>query len=327
MELTTAWFVAIAFLWTGYFVLEGFDFGVGVLLPNLGRTPPQRQALLGTIGPVWDGNEVWLITAIGATFAAFPHWYATLLSGFYLPLLAIIVALIVRGVGLEYRGKRDDARWKARCDLAITAGSAIPAVTWGVIFANFNRGVPIDADMEYAGTLGDLLNPYALLGGAVTLVLFATHGATFLALKTATGLRDRAHDTARRLTATSIIVTAVYVLWTVTIRVTTISAVLAAFTVAALAASLIATRLHKDGWAFTGTTCAIAALTAATFTAIHPAVLPSTLNPDWSLTVHNAASSPYTLTIMTWAAAICLPVVIGYQTWTYWVFRRRVTAD
>src|SRR4051812_14005558 len=192
MELTTVWFVIIAFLWTSYFFLEGFDFGVGMLLPVLGRDDVERRVVINTIGPVWDGNEVWFIVAGGATFAAFPDWYATLFSGFYLPLLAILLALIVRGAALEYRGKRDDAAWRRRWDRAIFWGSLVPAFLWGVAFANLVRGVPLDAQHAFAGTVLDLLGPYALLGGLATLTLFLLHGAVFVALKTTGVVRRRA---------------------------------------------------------------------------------------------------------------------------------------
>ncbi|MGZ4537088.1 MAG: cytochrome d ubiquinol oxidase subunit II, partial [Nocardioidaceae bacterium] len=192
MELTTVWFGLIAVLWIGYFCLEGFDFGVGLLLPVLSRSETERRVLINTIGPVWDGNEVWVLVAGGATFAAFPEWYATLFSGFYLPLLLILVALIVRGLAFEYRAKRDDDRWRARWDNAIFFGSLVPAVLWGVAFANILRGVPIDKDLEYAGGFFNLLNPYALLGGLTTLALFVTHGALFIALKTDGEIRHRA---------------------------------------------------------------------------------------------------------------------------------------
>ena len=184
MELTTVWFALIAVLWVGYFCLEGFDFGVGMLLPVLARNDTERRVMINTIGPVWDGNEVWVLVAGGATFAAFPEWYATLFSGFYLPLLLILVGLIVRGLAFEYRHKREDAQWKQRWDLAIIVGSVIPALLWGVAFANIVAGVPIDADKEFTGNLFTLLNPFGLLGGLVTLTLFAAHGAMFVALKT-----------------------------------------------------------------------------------------------------------------------------------------------
>ena len=192
MELTTVWFVLIAVLWIGYFALEGFDFGVGMLLPVLARDDRERRVMINTIGPVWDGNEVWVLVAGGATFAAFPEWYATLFSGFYLPLLLILLALIVRGVAFEYRHKRPDAAWQAWWDRAIIVGSLVPAVLWGVAFANIARGVPIDADKEFTGNLLTLLNPFGLLGGVVTLLLFLTHGAMFLALKTDGEIRYRA---------------------------------------------------------------------------------------------------------------------------------------
>src|SRR5450759_827653 len=184
MELTTVWFALIAVLWIGYFVLEGFDFGVGILLPILGRDEPERRAILRTIGPVWDGNEVWVLVAGGATFAAFPEWYATLFSGFYLALFLILVALIVRGMGIEYRNKRGDAAWRGRWDKVIAIGSCVPALLWGVAFANIVAGVPINAEKEFTGSLLTLLNPFGLLGGLTTLLLFVTHGLVFLALKT-----------------------------------------------------------------------------------------------------------------------------------------------
>src|SRR4029453_18482618 len=214
MELTTVWFLLIAVLWIGYFFLGGFDFGVGMLLPVLGRDDTERRVLLNTIGPVWDGNEVWLLVAGGATFAAFPEWYATLFSGFYLPLLIILVALIVRGVAFEYRGKIDDARWRRRWDLCIVVGSLVPALLWGVAFGNIVRGVKIDSDGEYVGGFFDLLNPYALLGGLTTLTVFTLHGAVFLGLRTTGELRQRAIRLALRIAAVVVPVAAVFLLWT-----------------------------------------------------------------------------------------------------------------
>ncbi|HEY5986703.1 MAG TPA: cytochrome d ubiquinol oxidase subunit II, partial [Streptosporangiaceae bacterium] len=210
MQLTTVWFVLIAVLWTGYFVLEGFDFGVGVILPFLGRGDGERRALINTIGPVWDGNEVWLITAGGATFAAFPQWYASLFSGFYLALLLILVALILRGVSFEFRSKVPSARWRGNWDRAIFWGSGVPALLWGVAFANIVRGVPLNADHVYTGNLLTLLNPYGLLGGLATLSLFALHGAIFTAIKTTGELRARARRMALRLAAAAVPVAAVF---------------------------------------------------------------------------------------------------------------------
>ncbi|MGW5156700.1 cytochrome d ubiquinol oxidase subunit II [Nonomuraea wenchangensis] len=318
MELTTVWFLLIAVLWTGYFVLEGFDFGVGILLPFLGGSDGERRTIVKTIGPVWDGNEVWLLVAGGATFAAFPEWYATLFSGFYLPLFLILLALIVRGVALEYRGKSDSTKgW----DRAFFWGSLGPALLWGVAFANMVRGVPLDADHEYTGTLFTLLNPFALLGGLAMLLLCTQHGAVFLALRTTGELRKGA---ARIAAALAPVTVAVVLAFLFMARAGVLSWAAVAVAAIGLAVALIATLRGRDGWAFTGSALAIAAFVATLFTSMWPNVLPA-LDPANSLTVTNAASSPYTLTVMTWVAAVFTPVVLGYQTWTYWVFRRRLT--
>src|SRR5271157_4703000 len=208
------WFLLIAVLWIGYFVLEGFDFGVGILLPFLGRTDKERRALINAIGPVWDGNEVWVLVAGGATFAAFPQWYATLFSGFYLALFLILVALILRGVAFEYHSKRDSARWRQSWDWAIFVGSAVPALLWGVAFANIVAGVPIDQNKEYTGNLLTLLNPYGLLGGIVTLTLFVTHGASYLALKTEGELRVRANRTQAIAGVVAAVAAVIFLGWT-----------------------------------------------------------------------------------------------------------------
>lgn len=325
MELTTVWFGLIAILFTGYFILEGFDFGVGVLARLIGRTEPERRAALSTIGPVWDGNEVWLITAGGAMFAAFPEWYATLFSGFYLPLLLILIALILRGVALEYRDKRPETQWRTRWDNAILAGSVIPAALWGVAFANIVAGVPLDADHEYTGTLLTLLNPYALLGGATTTALFITHGAVFLALKTTDDLRHRARRVAGWTGLAAVALAGAFLAWTLTIRANPTAVALAVTAALALAAGLAANQVRREGWAFTGTAAAIGLAVAALFATLFPTVLPSTTDPAGTLTATNAASTPYTLTIMTWVAAALTPVVLLYQGWTYWIFRRRVS--
>ncbi|MFC4149738.1 cytochrome d ubiquinol oxidase subunit II, partial [Micromonospora mangrovi] len=319
MELTTVWFLLVAVLFTGYFILEGFDFGVGMLLPVLGRDDRERRVLINTIGPVWDGNEVWLITAGGAMFAAFPEWYATLFSGFYLPLLLILLALIARGVAFEYRHKRPEASWKRRWDTAIFVGSLLPAVLWGVAFANILRGVPLTADHEYAGGLIDLLHPYALLGGLTTAALFLTHGAVFIALKTTGDIRERAGALAVRLGVGTAVVAVAFLAWTLTIRSSTAAVVLAAGAALALVGGLAAARVRREGWAFTGTAVAIALAVATLFAALFPNVLPSTLDAAGTLTASNAASTPYTLKIMTWVAVVFTPIVLAYQGWTYWV--------
>jgi cytochrome d ubiquinol oxidase subunit II len=327
MELTTVWFILIAVLWTGYFVLEGFDFGVGMLMPVLGRGEHgevRKRVLLNTIGPVWDGNEVWLLTAGGATFAAFPHWYATMFSGLYLPLLIILVALIVRALGFDYRGKVDDPTWRKRWDVAIVVGSFIPALLWGVALTNVVRGLPIDADKEYTGGLLTLLNPVGLLGGLTTVALFLTHGAIFIALKTEGDIRYEARALSLKVGAVASVLA---VLLLVTINVSTGSTaswIAAAAAAAALLAGLFASSRDREGWAFVGTFIAIAAAVATLFLALFPDVMPSSTNAAWSLTTTNASSTAYTLKIMTWVAVVFTPVVLLYQGWTYWIFRRRI---
>ncbi|MDV7354430.1 cytochrome d ubiquinol oxidase subunit II [Rhodococcus oxybenzonivorans] len=330
MGLVEVWFILIAVLFTGYFVLEGFDFGVGMLMPVLGRRKDadgdtRRRVVLNTIGPVWDGNEVWLITAGGALFAAFPEWYATLFSGFYLPLLLILVALIVRICAIEYRGKIDDDNWRRRCDWGIVFGSWVPAVLWGVAFANIVRGVDINAEKVVTSSLLDLLNPYALLGGLTTALLFALHGAVFLALKTADEVRVDAVELAAKLALPTVPVAGAFVLWTQLAHGKGWTWILVAAAAAALAGVVALTRAGREGWAFALTSIAVIASVVLLFGSLFPNVMPSTLDAAYSLTVDNASSSPYTLTVMTWAAAFLTPVVLLYQGWTYWVFRQRIS--
>jgi cytochrome d ubiquinol oxidase subunit II len=325
MELTTVWFILIATLWAGYFVLEGFDFGVGILLPVLGTTNEERRVLIGTIGPVWDGNEVWLIVAGGATFAAFPEWYSTLFSGFYLPLLLILVALILRGVAFEYRGKIDNDTWRHRWDTAIVFGSSVPAVLWGIAFGNILRGVPIAADHEYVGGFFNLLNPYALLAGATTFTLFALHGAVFIALKTDGDLRSRAGLLAKRLGVAAAVAATAFLVWTGVTHHDQVGWLLCGLAVLALLAGIAAAWVRREGWAFLATAATITLVVAAMFTILFPAVMPSSIAAEFDLTVHNAASTAYTLRIMTWVAVVFLPIVLCYQSWTYWIFRKRLS--
>ncbi|MEU8603168.1 cytochrome d ubiquinol oxidase subunit II [Streptomyces parvulus] len=324
MELHDVWFVLIAVLWTGYFFLEGFDFGVGVLTKLLARNRPEKRVLINTIGPVWDGNEVWLLTAGGATFAAFPEWYATLFSGFYLPLLVILVCLIVRGVAFEYRVKRPEESWQRNWETAIFWTSLIPAFLWGVAFGNIVHGVKIDRDLEYVGSVWDLLNPYALLGGLVTLTLFTFHGTVFTALKTVGEIRERARALALRVGLATAVLALVFLVWTQAHSGNGKSLVALVVAVAALVAALVANQAVREGWSFALSGVTIVAAVAMLFLTLFPNVMPSTLNADWSLTVTNASSSPYTLKIMTWLAVIATPVVLLYQGWTYWVFRKRI---
>ncbi|WP_329209007.1 cytochrome d ubiquinol oxidase subunit II [Streptomyces sp. NBC_00683] len=324
MELHDVWFVLIAVLWTGYFFLEGFDFGIGVLTKLLARDRKERRVLINTIGPVWDGNEVWLLSAGGATFAAFPEWYATLFSGFYLPLLIILVCLIVRGVAFEYRAKRPEERWQTNWEHAIFWTSLIPSVLWGVAFGNIVRGVKIDADMEYVGNFWDLLNPYAILGGLVTLFLFTFHGAVFAALKTVGDIRERARKLALGLGPAAAVLALGFLIWTQADNGDSWS--LGALIVAAvsLTGAIGAIARGREGWSFALSGLTIAAAVTMLFLTLFPNVMPSSLNDAWNLTVTNASSSPYTLKIMTWCAAVATPVVLLYQGWTYWVFRKRI---
>ncbi|WP_353943609.1 cytochrome d ubiquinol oxidase subunit II [Streptomyces sp. HUAS MG91] len=324
MELHDVWFVLIAVLWIGYFFLEGFDFGVGILTKLLARDRTEKRVLINTIGPVWDGNEVWLLTAGGATFAAFPEWYATLFSGFYLPLLIILVCLIVRGVAFEYRAKRPEEKWQTNWEHAIFWTSLIPALLWGVAFGNIVRGVKIDKNFEYVGNFWDLLNPYAILGGLVTLTLFTFHGAVFTALKTVGDIRMRARKLALTVGLLTAVLALAFLIWT---QVHTgdgwsLGAMIVA--VVTLVGALGAIKMGREGWSFALSGVTIAAAVAMLFLALFPDVMPSSLNPDWSLTASNASSSPYTLKIMTWCAGIATPLVLLYQSWTYWVFRKRI---
>ena len=334
MELQDFWFMALAALFVGFLLLEGFDFGVGMLMEFFARRAPDgfgephRRAVLNTIGPVWDGNEVWLITAGGAMFAAFPEMYATLFSGLYLPLLAILVSMIVRICAIEWRGKVDDPKWRRWADVAIAVGSWLPAVLWGVTFALLVHGLPVNADKQIELSVTDLLNPFALLGGLATAGLFAFHGAVFVALKTEGAVRDDAVFFAARLAIPVTLVVGVFGAWTqLSYGKDWTWLVLGVAVVAQITAVMLVWSRGGDGWAFACTATVVVAVVVLLFGSLYPNLVPSTLNPAWSLDIHNASSSPYTLTVMSWAALIFAPLVIGYQAWTYWVFRQRISAD
>jgi cytochrome d ubiquinol oxidase subunit II len=332
MDLQTLWFILITVLFTGFFVLEGFDFGVGILLPFMSRDDRERRIIINTIGPFWDGNEVWLITAGGAMFAAFPEWYATLFSGFYLALLLMLVALIFRGVAFEFRGKHDNPAWRSFWDWSIFGGSAVPALLWGVALSNFIRGVPIDASMNYTGGFFNLLNPYALVCGLTSLSIFTLHGAVFLTLKTTGPLQEKAMDFAKKIWAPATLFSAIFTVYTMTetdlYRHLGINpGVIPVFSVLALVSVIFLLKKNVSGWAFAMTGVAIAFSSITIFMGLYPRVLVSSLNPQWSLTVYNSSSSPYTLGIMSIVALIFVPVVLIYQGWSYWVFRQRVTTD
>src|SRR6478609_610769 len=331
MDLAYLWFFIVGFLFVGYFVLDGFDFGVGMSLPFLGRNDVSRRQVINTIGPVWDLNETWVIVAGACLFAAFPEWYATLFSGFYLALLLILLALILRGVSFEYRHQRDSLRWKRGFDTMIVVGSAVPAFLWGVAVANIVQGVPLDADHEFTGSLLTLLNPYGLLGGLTTLLLFFTHGVYFVALKTDGQVAVDARKLAGRAGLITIVVAAAFLVWTVAMAFyegrdfAMVTAILSAVAAVLLIASWISNARGREGWAFGFGAATIVAAVLAVWFALFPFVMPSSTDLANSLTIENASSTDYTLTIMSWAALIFLPLVLLYQGWTYWVFRKRVS--
>ncbi|MCE5289579.1 MAG: cytochrome d ubiquinol oxidase subunit II [Nocardiaceae bacterium] len=327
MTLPELWFIAVAVLFTGYFVLEGFDFGVGMLFPVLGRTDNRRRVLLNTIGPVWDGNEVWLITAVGAMFAAFPAWYATMFSGFYLLMLMILVSLIVRVVSIEWRGKINDPAWRRMCDVGIMTGSFVPSFLWGVIFSNIVAGLAIDKTGYVTSGFSDLFNGYAMLGGLATLALFFLHGAVFVALKSAGEVSDDARALVQRFTVVPILLVAGFSIWTQVDFGKEWTSAVAGGIIAALVVAWLLTGTGRDGWAFAFTTVSVAGLGVLLFGSLFPNVLPSTIDPEFTLTIANAASSHYTLKIVGWLALIFGPIVLLYQGWTYWVFRKRIAVE
>ncbi len=332
MDLQTIWFILVTVLFTGFFFLEGFDFGVGILHPFMSRDDRERRTVINTIGPFWDGNEVWLITAGGAMFAAFPEWYATLFSGFYIALLLMLVALILRGVAFEFRSKHDNPAWRAFWDWSIFTGSAIPALLWGVAFANFIRGVPIDQSMNYAGGFFNLLNPYALVCGLASLSIFTLHGAVFLTLKTTGSLQERAMSLAKKVWAPATLLSLAFMIYTfietdLYQRLGVNPGIIPVFSVLALLSVIVLLQKNASGWAFAMTGISIAFSTITIFMGLFPRVLVSSLDPDWSLTIYNSSSSDYTLGIMTIVAAVFVPVVLVYQGWSYWVFRQRVSTD
>jgi cytochrome d ubiquinol oxidase subunit II len=332
MDLNTFWFILVGVLFIGYFFLEGFDYGVGILLPFLGKDDRSRRVMINTIGTFWDGNEVWLLTAGGAIFAAFPHWYATMFSGFYLALVLMLLALIVRGVAFEFRSKDRHPKWRAAWDWMLFAGSFIPALLWGVAIANLIRGVPIDQDMNYVGGFFNLLNPYALIGGLASLAIFTLHGAIFLNLKTTDELRAKSKAAAQKLwlPATVLIFIFVIVGYFDTDMFTRLGVNPGISPIIAGVAILMTGWFIKNnysGWAFimTGITIAFSVITI--FLGLFPRVMVSSLNDAWSLTVYNASSTPYTLKVMSIIALIFVPIVLLYQGWTYWVFRARIGND
>jgi cytochrome d ubiquinol oxidase subunit II len=330
MNLEILWFCLIAVLWGGYFVLEGFDFGVGMLLPFLPRDEGERGAMFESIGPVWDGNEVWLVVAGGATFAAFPVWYGTMFSGFYLALLLILGFLIIRVVSFEWREKSESPRWRRVWMWANTIGSVGVALVWGIGLSNLLHGVPIDSNGDYAGGFWNLFTGYTVLGGIAFVLVFVFHGAIYLTLRTTGDLCERAQRAARRLAVPGVLVGAGYLIWTVKVAVdqndkSVFPPVLpAAIAIAAFALAAVCVFAGRSGIAFTLSAVGTLSLVATLFTSLYPRVMVSSPNFANSLTVQNASSAHYTLAVMSVVAAICLPLVLLYQGWTYHVFRARV---
>ena len=333
-NLETLWFALIAVLFIGYFVLEGFDFGVGILTKVIASDDTDRRVMINTIGPVWDGNEVWVLTAGGAMFAAFPLWYATVFSSFYLPLFLILIGLIVRGVAFEFRGKRTEERWRWWWDQAIFYGSLLPAILWGVAFANFVRGIPIEDNGLFVGNLLDLLHPYALLGGVGTLLMFTTHGAVYLALKTEDGgeIQQRAEKLGLWLSAVTAVGVIAFLAWTYfnAVALGDTGVVPGIIPVSAMGAAIAVPILLREklhGWAFVATTSMIALTVLTLFLNLYPRLLVSSIDAAFDITIMNAKASDLTLTIMTWATVVFLPIVLAYQAWSYWVFRHRISRE
>jgi len=335
--LQTLWFILIAVLWIGFYFLEGFDFGVGMLLPFLGKKDEERRAIINAIGSTWDGNEVWLLTAGGATFAAFPHWYATMFSGFYLPLFLLLIGLIIRGISFEYRSKDANPAWRNRFDWIIAIGSFLVSLLLGTAFANLAKGVPIGVDMNYVSPNGimttiGLLNPYGLIGGLTTVAVFLLHGANFLTLKLDGELRERARAFAKKLyifAAVMVVLLAgtTYIYTDVLTKIGVNPGIIPIVSVVALLVTIYFINSKMEGWAFIMVSLHIVLTQVAFFTLMFPRVMVSSLNPEWSLTVYNASSSQYTLTVMSIIALIFVPIVLAYQGWTYYMFRKRITTD
>jgi cytochrome bd ubiquinol oxidase subunit II len=325
-SLVPFWYIVIAVLWTGFFILEGFDFGVGMLHAVIGTDEPGRRAAINTIGPLWDGNEVWLIVAGAGMFAAFPGWYATMFSAYNLALVLLLASLIVRGVAFEYRGKRDAASWRRTWDVLLTAGSVLAPLLIGVALAGLLHGLPINSSQNFTGSFWDLLQPYALFTGVTLVLICLLHGATFLCLKTTGDMRERSWRVARLVAPFTAAAVTGFIIWThVTAGTTFFLNVIELLAVIAVIAAISLVYGHHEGFAFAATTITMASCILSIFVDLYPNVMVSSTSPAYNLTVHNTASNPYSLKAMTIVVVIFLPLVLGYQTWTYYVFRRRVS--
>ncbi len=326
MSLIPFWYIVITILWTGFFILEGFDFGVGMLHAVIGTDEACRRAAINTIGPLWDGNEVWLIVAAAAMFAAFPGWYATMFSAYNLALVLLLAALIVRGVAFEYRGKRDAARWRRTWDVLLTAGSVLAPLLIGIALGGLLHGLPINSAQNFTGSFWDLLQPYALFTGVTLVLICLLHGATFMCLKTTGDMRERSWQVARRVAPVTGAAVIAFIIWThVTASTTFFLNVIELLAVLAVIAAVWLVYSHSEGFAFAATTVTIGSCIISLFVDLYPNVMVSSTNPAYNLTVHNTASGAYSLKVMTVVVIIFLPVVLAYQTWTYYVFRRRIS--
>lgn len=330
MSLSALWFILIAVLFVGFFVLEGFDFGVGIMARFLGKDDQERRAYIRTIGPFWDANEVWLITAGGAMFAAYPHWYATMFSGFYIPLVFMLLALIIRGVSFEFRGKVETMRWRNSWDWALFIGSFLPPILWGVVLANFMTGMPINEDKELVGGFLQFLHPFALLGGAMFLLLTITHGLQFITIRTKDDLQERAREVGKKFAPFTIFLVLAFIVigamkTDIFVNHGSVWILLPILALIALVGATILNNKKFDGWAFTLTSVTIVLLTASIFIGMFPRVMISSIDPAYDLTIYNASSGNYTLKMMTYFSLTLLPFVLAYQGWSYYVFSKRVS--
>lgn len=332
MSLNELWFIIIAVLFVGFFILEGYDFGVGIVSRFLGKNDIEKRLYINTIGPFWDANEVWLITAGGAMFAAFPHWYATMFSGFYIPLVFMLLALILRGVSFEFRNQIENPKWRNTWDWALWFGSFLPPLLWGVVLGNFMTGMQIDADKELVGSFLQFLHPFALLGGVMFVLLSMTHGLQFITIRTKGELQERARKFGKRIAPLTIIFLLAFIIagyfvsdvftyhgqWFV---------IIPALAWISLVVSTVLNTKASDKLAFTFTSASIGLLTISVFMGMFPRVMISNLSDAYSLTVYSASSGAYTLKLMTIVTVILLPIVLGYTAWTYYIFRKRLTTD
>jgi cytochrome d ubiquinol oxidase subunit II len=330
--LQIVWFLLIAALWIGFFFLEGFDFGVGMLLPFLGKNDEERRAIVNTIGPVWDANEVWLIMAVTAMFAVFPGWYATMFSGFYLAMFLIVVGLILRGISFEYRSKDSRPQWRSRFDGMIAVGSFMNSFLFGILFSDLLGGVPIDQNMIYAGGPFSWITPYGLIGGLTMVSVFLLHGANFLTLKLEDDMRERARTAARFLYSFAAIMVlalaiATYIFTDITVKIGIDPGILPIASVVFLLVTIYFINRKMEGWAFVMTGLNIILTQVAFFTLMFPRLMISSLNPAWSLTISNVSASPYALGVMSVISLVFIPVVMAYEGWSYYIFRKRVKTD